>query len=202
MADKGIIFSGPMVRALIEGRKTQTRRVLKPQPGDLDRPFQVDDGSWHVTDSQGAHMSPLRLPYAPGGRLWVREACATWIGSIQDAVYKATESAEEWAKLQHDARMGCWKMRSPIHMPRWASRITLTVTDVRVQRLQKITEADAKAEGCPPAIEFPHNKRRAFENLWNNLHGREAWDANPWVAAISFTVALRNIDAEQNGGGT
>lgn len=75
MTDLPIIFSAPMIRALLEGRKTQTRRRLKEQPGEIDRPFRMDDGSWHVADSQGSHMSPLAVRYATGDRLWVRE---TW----------------------------------------------------------------------------------------------------------------------------
>ncbi len=87
MKARPILFSAPMIRALLAGAKTQTRRVVKPQPGDLDRPFQLDDGSWHVCASRGGHMSPLPCPYGrPGDLLWVRE---TW--AMRD-------------KIEHDAQ--------------------------------------------------------------------------------------------------
>jgi hypothetical protein len=210
MADRPIIFSAPMVRALLDGRKTQTRRLIKPQPGVMDRPFQMDDGSWHITDSRGGNMSPLRIPYAPGDRLYVREAMH-WTDNLR---FVADDAVVDFDRMPEDFTAGRPHV-SGMFMPRWASRITLTVTDVRVQRLQEISEADAVADGvtrCAWAEAMADDGRTewhvpehtpgeypgltnahpspvgAFWELWNALHGPEAWDANPWVVALTFTV--------------
>ena len=208
MADRPIIFSAPMVRALMDGRKTQTRRVLPlahpkfSHQNVLDPDMLVDkqyvwfwDG---VHDCVGASWP---LPYAPGDRLWVRENCATW--GDHEAIYRA-DDAVEYGLAVSDGKFGAkWKARPSIHMPRWASRLTLTVTDVRVQRLQDISEADAVAEGCDAVLALtikrpngahPGNPRECYCDLWNSLHGPGAWDANPWVVAVTFTVQRGNID--------
>lgn len=224
MGDKPIIFSAPMVRALLDRRKSQTRRVLKPQPtlpwGSASHAGQ----SWWTHDSlTGDVIETWRLPYAVGDRLYVREQCATWgrgpeVEPVEFPVVYAADDPE-WDDIKHDARNSKtgdeWKIRPSIHMPRWASRLTLTVTDVRVQRLQEISDADAWAEGCKqgdpwdssegffPAEEpSPDGKgivgwdcaRDWYADLWNSLHGPDAWDANPWVVALSFTVQRGNID--------
>lgn len=154
MADRPIIFSSPMVRALLAGTKTQTRRLLKPQPGDMDRPFAMEDGTWHVTDSRGCNMSPLPVRYAVGDRLWVREAFIGARGYDDDPpsrfgnkpIWYCADGAPDREKWWHLSN----RLRPSIHMPRWASRLTLTVTEVRVQRLQEISEEDAIAEGAEP----------------------------------------------------
>ena len=184
MTDKPIIFSAQMVRALLEGRKTQTRRVLKPQP--------VPYLSWP------------RLRYAHGDRLWVKEAhYLTDDGDSEYAVYSEDQTAvaehlESMARLQRSHPQVNWskhlRLRPSIHMPRWASRLTLTVTDVRVQRLWEISEADAVAEGFashPPG----RSAQIQFHAIWNSLHGPAAWDANPWVWVKTFDVHLGNIDS-------
>jgi len=185
MPDRPIIFSAPMVRALLDGRKTQTRRVLKPQP-----------------DSRGRGFLDSKLPYSPGDRLWVREAFWTCeaCGYLNHAVgANNSGTAGRHCCASCDALLPKAK-RSPIHMPRWASRLTLTVTDVRVQRVQDISAADAIAEGIAPAANSMTidcdtlNPRDSFASLWNSIHGPGAWDANPWVAAITFTVRKGNID--------
>lgn len=208
MAERPIIFSAPMVRAMLDGRKTQTRRVLPlahpkfSHQNVLDPDMLVDkqyvwfwDG---VHDCVGASWP---LPYAPGDRLWVRENCATW--GDHEAIYRA-DDAVEYGLAVSDGKFGAkWKARPSIHMPRWASRLTLTVTDVRVQRLQDISEADAVAEGCDAVLALtikrpngahPGNPRECYCDLWNSLHGPGAWDANPWVVAVTFTVQRGNID--------
>jgi hypothetical protein len=229
MVDLPILFSAPMVRALIDGRKTQTRRVLKSAFAD-DTHIE-----WFYTPAPGFYRRdrfgrfdhiPLELPFAPGDRLWVREThgfnhyeyergCAPKErpADLTDEYlsYRATEDDYE---IRNEL---CY--RPSIHMPRWASRLTLTVTDVRVERLQDISEADAKAEGVemesadPPfyyvpgilphsltavGIEEPggHHARRSYAKLWDHINGAGAWEANPWVVAVSFSVAKRNIDAE------
>lgn len=233
MADRPIIFSAPMIRALLEGRKTQTRRVLKPQIGDLDNVFCDGGGFWHVTDSRGAWMSQISIPHAPGDRRWVKEAL----------VAESTDQDARWPGYEADGKdvypMVPWGWKrdrlSSMFCPRWASRLTLTVTDVRVQRLQDISEADAVAEGIDPLFSddeiarYPefggrepywtnylwhgrHDARRswidawprqfsgyrdpreAFASLWASLHGPDAWAANPWVCAMTFTVQRGNID--------
>lgn len=203
MTDRPIIFSGPMVRALLEGRKTQTRRVLNPQP-DLSDDDRVRCVEWRGTIYSGN----TRIPYAPGDRLYVREAHAL----VPSSAYRMSPGVP-YAVNDEDGSQACvyregWERSQPgtgwrpsIHMPRWASRLTLTVTEVRVQRLQEIREADAMAEGARREDALYHGIRghqgtyvEGFESIWNSLHGPDAWDANPWVVAVTFTVDRRNID--------
>jgi hypothetical protein len=209
--DRPILFSGPMVRALLDGRKTQTRRIL----GTFDV-FRLADGSeapvscLHVKGeglprvTVGRVILDKKLKAAVGDRLWVRE---TWmpralglsISRLLKPRYRADEDRPEWR--------GLWK--PGIHMFRWASRLTLTVTDVRVQRLQDISADDADAEcfggdypgkALPepfpgPASQWGHlSMPECYGRLWDSINGAGAWDANPWVAAYTFTVERRNID--------
>ena len=180
MKDKPIIFSAAMVLAILDGRKTQTRRVLKPQPPACFRPIGYIDavGGWRV-----------------GQRLWVREVFAYNAGG-KETVRKYRADMPYW----DEGRAYLW--RSPIHMPRWASRITLTVTNVRVQRVQEISPRDILAEGVDipehhrGGLRDPHRWRQDhFAPLWNSIHGPDAWDRNDWVAAITFTAEQKNIDA-------
>jgi len=205
MTDRPIIFSAPMVRALLDGRKTQTRRVLGKTSGRVNI-FNAEI-AWadsYVMDPGNAEWRARYTPYAPGDRLYVREAIDK--ASDRDGVfYRADYEA------QHGDATGLgW--RPSIHMPRWASRLTLTVTEVRVQRLQDISEADAVAEGIErlksgrgfydPTVshaavrfgEWTSTARQGFCRLWNSLHGPDAWDANPWVVALTFNVKRGNID--------
>lgn len=243
MPDKPIIFSAPMVRALLAGSKMQTRRALKPQPGvlrgDCGLPAALVSIDGYAVPGR---VQPKRFPYAPGDRLYVREAHAL-VGNVDPpwVIYRASGYDEECIRLKFSRPVPpeeSIRWRPSIHMPRWASRITLTVTEVRVQRLQEISEADAVAEGIvwqepteedrqwardkaeeygwEPQIDGvwiapgtrqgygPKPQRDnpqwgptaafAYRCLWNSLHGPDAWDANPWVAAISFTVRQGNID--------
>lgn len=233
MTDKPIIFSAPMVRALLDGRKSQTRRVIKldgrrpefcgPRGCEADPTCwgweDSDHGDWVTLEGEpGQRMCwrDWRGAYAPGDRLWVREGHAM----VPATAYRMSEGVAQNADPKDcdraciyregwDRSNGGFRWRSPIHMPRWASRLTLTVTDVRVQRVQEISEADAIAEGVVSAP-FPGGERwsvaggyddawldtarEAFRCLWYRIHGPGAWGANPWVAAISFTVERRNID--------
>lgn len=222
MTDRPIIFSGPMVRALLDGRKTQTRRVLCQFDPDRDPPQAGPYFAGHKaatwTDREG---TPWRYPGAKGAatgdRLWVREAWSInahggfSIGGVGDWGYSLDFRAGGTKHLRfsghyaddpymrlYDTQVGDW--RSPIHMPRWASRLTLTVTDVRVQRLQDISAEDVQAEGAcelafvPPTEADTEEARGIFRDLWNSLHGPDAWDSNPWVVALTFTVEKRNID--------
>jgi hypothetical protein len=200
MKDKPIIFSAPMIRALIAGRKTQTRRILKPQPG-------VDGKFLTLTDAQRA----LRI--SVGDRLWVRETWQyyDWTEDGEPGIRYAADNStifpptpddwgdrltDIWAALSEhenyaiDNRARDRKWRPSIFMPRWASRITLTVTDERVQLLQGIDHADAVAEGVGI---YPHSMsaQKRYIQIWDRINGHGAWDSNPWVAAYTFTVEQR-----------
>ena len=236
MTDRPIIFSAPMVQALLAGRKSMTRRVLKPQPPEWVTRM-THEGRCGWIGSGDGHGTLMHVPYAVGDRLWCREVFA--YGWPVEGNHQLPECNQEHAiTYRADGNRPFGSRRrwhSPIHMPRWASRLTLTVTDVRVQRLQEISEADAVAEGMQP-YKFPgpwwqgyrddgdgdlvqqqyvgetppdwmieprrmkdmtHLDRSAvhlFTTLWNDLHGPEAWAANPWVAALTFETHRQNID--------
>lgn len=210
MNQRPILFSGAMVRALLDGSKTQTRRIVKKQPferpgkhdhrmgyisGRAEKGDEIDGFYAHTTCAGGEWQA--KCPYGqPGDQLWVRE---TWShdaesleacrATVEDAMpshaygpyYRATESAPETLS---------WK--PSIHMPRWVSRIQLEITGVRVERLQDISIADAMAEGVeqanknmagvPPCMEW----RYAYEDLWRSINGVGSWDKNPWVWVVEF----------------
>jgi hypothetical protein len=214
MVVRPIIFSAPMVRALLEGRKTQTRRAWKAQPPDDWRPFGY--GEVHGTDRDGEYdpdkvigWGPhdddgiaYRAPYAPGDLLYVREAWGHDAPDL-DACRRGIESDGPSFGPYYMAD-GNWadnhtiRRRPSIHMPRWASRLTLAVTDVRVQRLQKISEEDAADEGVNPVLIPPDGGScpcvEGFRELWGTLHGPGAWAMNPWVVAVTFDVHKANVD--------
>lgn len=208
MKERPILFSGPMVRALLTGTKTQTRRVVKPQPRTVDG----------VTD-----WKSVRCPYGqPGDRLWVREAwmpdppCdGTWgytewagcrIGKIaavpeqfrnpEFCNYRAT-----WPSKDHGLR---WT--PGIHMPRWASRITLEVTGVRVERLRDISESDAQAEGIEKTkhgfwstygqadCNATYSPVASYRCLWESINGDGSWEANPWVWVVEWPALFNTTD--------
>lgn len=201
MTDRAIHFKGPMVRAILDGRKSQTRRVLKPPYGTLE----LGRNGW----------KPIYTKAFKGDRLWVREAHALVPSSayrMSDGVAQAIDPADAYrACVYREGWERCApRWRTSIHMPRWASRLTLVVTDVRVQRLQDITEADAVAEGAEVAkgthgidggvmvrTENPYvcaTPGLWYRSLWNSIHGPDAWDRNPWVEAITFETHRCNID--------
>ena len=196
MTDRPIIFSGPMVRALLAGTKTQTRRVLKPQPLTVGDQFGF---------RQGARND--ELPYQPGNRLYVREAFR--LRQDQDSKPPSQDWWKSGAWYHADDPTlepsgcggGAGKLRPSIHMPRWASRITLVVTDVKVERVQDISGDDCIAEGIWPREERKLGRSgeaiEAFRDLWDPINAKRGygWDVNPWVAAISFTVHQGNIDS-------
>ena len=219
---KPILFSAPMVRALLAGTKTQTRRVLPsahpkfPKYNLLNPDLLVDKREVWFWD--GVHErvgASYLLRYAPGDRLWVREQHSFpqgWMDQpdavqIGQVFYPATADAAFPSSYLRERPQDHTRLRPSIHMPRWASRLTLTVTEVRVQRLQEISEADAVAEGINPCAEgarCPEGAHGAccgqydpvgeYRDLWNSIHGQYAWHGNPWVRATTFTVAHRNID--------
>lgn len=219
MKEKPILFSSPMVKAILDGRKTVTRRVVKPQP----------HGRWNhlhgLTFCTGEHERAqgcsgditLTCHYGqPGDRLWVRETCRAHeltdaeaendtYGVIErlgletppyglDGVVYTADNAfreirntiaagEAWAVLH-----GYGKKRGAtvpaIHMPRWASRITLEITGVRVERLLDISPLDAMAEGITHST--LNDPRIEFQRFWQSINGPESWQSNPWVWVVEF----------------
>ena len=179
MKERPIIFSAPMVRAILDGRKTQTRRVVKSE-----------------TVGDSGEIVPLlgRCPYGqPGDTLYVKE---TWFSDAR------VQKASGWEPIIH-YRSDCElpvKWRPSIFMPRWASRITLEVTGIRVEKLQDISEEDAKAEGMtlrnPRDISGDHGNAgyliSEFMGLWESINGPGSWDANPWVWIVEF----RRVEAK------
>lgn len=201
--DRPIIFSAPMIRALLAGRKTQTRRILKPQPeSQVNGKFHIrgtGGGCFDVDESSIGRIAADYCRFAPGDRLWVRE---NFNADGEGPVYAA-----EWPL--HDPCAPRW--RPSIHMPRWASRLTLLVESVKVERLQDISEVDAIAEGIAKSphgngdqwLDYPEGSsaagwidpRASFRSLWKSIHGADGWIENPYVAAISFRVVKENIDS-------
>lgn len=206
MTDRPIIFSGPMVRAILEGRKTMTRRRLLRPTNQFHASYivpRLEKGEIVWSDGKGGMERPKEMGYAPGDRLWVRETYCTGydyddhdkpIGDEPRVFYAATE-CPRWYDTDTDTWLDSPRWKPSIFMPRSASRITLIVEAVRVERLQDISEEDARAEGIPADyLEHIHGPN-GFRDLWNSLHGPDAWAANPWVAAISFRTIHANIDA-------
>lgn len=190
-----ILFNDQMVRAILEGRKTVTRRVVKPQPDFLSS--MVDPNTPFKTLDAGLHAR-ITCPYGePGDRLWVREA---WAADAQvDAIAPSDLSQGEpiWYPADLSVRQtGCsmiskGRVRPSIHMPRWASRILLEITAVRVERLQDISEEQARAEGYPAERECETGGSGLdawlwFRSLWGEINGPEAFTANPWVWVVEF----------------
>ena len=197
MTDRPIIFSAPMVRALLAGTKTQTRRAAWRSCRPRSELYGVNE-----------RMPTVWQRVRPGDRLWVREAVAyrpNRVDGLPD---------EYWYPADHEDfdRSTAEVVRSPIHMPRWASRLTLTVTAARIERLRDISEDDARAEGltCENISDkarqrfdrmkpWPEFYRPLFALLWDSIHTPGAWEANPEVVALTFTVERRNIDAGVTG---
>ncbi|MEM8880917.1 MAG: hypothetical protein AAGC82_09980 [Pseudomonadota bacterium] len=216
MSDRQILFSGEMVRALLEGGKTMTRRVFRPEPPDDFKAcrWNHDERMWSWTGPGPKWVgSRYAVPrHTPGDRLWVREAWA----QVTDVdrkpqsgrcLYRADasdNSGVRWPTVQpgDPDREVTW--RPSIHMPRWASRLTLIVTDVRVERVQDISAGDCLEEGVKPIIgPNARSARDQFQSLWNSLNAKRGygWDENPWVAATSFHCIQENIDDLPHHGG-
>lgn len=198
MKERPILISAPMVRAILEGRKTQTRRVVRARNQDAlrvspyPRPPWTDGRPFYGWDGNVGH--PLFCPYgAPDDRLWVREAWA----APHENDHLPPRLIPQDARIHYAATedRGGLLWRPSIHMPRWASRITLEITDVRLQRLQDISWADAMDEGTmdwvseqdTPMRHLPaEDARIAYKAMWGATRGRGSWDANPWVWALTF----------------
>ncbi len=216
MKERPILFSMPMVRALLAGTKTQTRRTMKPQPrdswqplpemveingydrdGELNPDIYLGHGFCNDEGLEG-HVCPYVVP---GDRLWVRESFSgPWgLRDLPPKQWPALTPIHYWA--DGNPEDGDWTIPKPsIHLPRVHSRILLELTDVRVQRLQEISEEDAIAEGLAFAVmnggsaSHPQNTtdgvwqdpRRAYRSLWESINGAGSWDANPWVWVLTF----------------
>lgn len=178
MRERPIIFSGPMARAILAGTKTQTRRIAKVNDHDC-KPGYITPNSGFVPRRIEDHAT--YCPYGqPGDRLWVRETfCDARAGAAGAVLYRASgDFACRWT--------------SPIHMPRAASRLTLEITAVRVERLNAISGIDAKREGVSVPAHLPQDgadldwARREFVALWQSINGPGSWESNPWVWVIEF----------------
>lgn len=222
--DYPVFFNDEMVRAILDGRKTQTRRVIKlsHERGMLNPVVRGRNGE---ISSVSCRLAPTLCPFGqPGDRLWVRETwallgnedgcCVDWNDNLCKGdeklaarIYRAScerlpgdyglwsipDDAYWKPHTENQKFEGAW--RPSIHMPRWASRILLEITDVRVERLNSISEADAQAEGVTPAthqITPPEAVYRVgFGDIWRSIYGEESWDADPWVWVVEF----KHIDA-------
>lgn len=211
MGERPIIMSAESVRAILDGRKTQTRRVIAPQPWEghgtplvgvyaptiVDRHGEEGPGP----DTFGAFTEDgewaVRCPYGqPGDRLWVREAwhaCPHCCDHEDGCFYgpRLGRYRADWGDQLARKCEAHSRWRSPLHMPRWASRLTLEITEVRVQRVQEITRGDAMEEGCPFAnLAAGPDPRDWYREVWDALNARRGhpWVSNPWVWALTFTV--------------
>ncbi|MDG4866572.1 hypothetical protein P8631_00910 [Guyparkeria sp. 1SP6A2] len=219
MKKQSIKFNGDMARAILDGRKTQTRRVAcgLPTLGDIGVPFKYHTPQgkerWGSRAGQLSELVGVRCPYGqPGDRLWVQEewtCLCTDDGAVTaDVAYKA-----DGTDIEHADGSGKSPWVSPDEMPRWASRITLEITDVRVERLQEIGEADAEAEGAEPMryvpdtgeyvgwsshqstpttdaqrIEWGGTYKDGLRFVWESIKGPDSWDENPWVWVVEFEL--------------
>lgn len=224
MKERGMIFNGEMVRAILDGRKTQTRRPIKWKQTRFTEVGEREDGSKWPWSEDAEHACDFWHPCpfgAVGDRIWVRETFCTvddtQYGGGKWVDYRATPKFEAshpagWDCAPNDAEALKW--RPSIHMPRWASRILLEITDVRVERLNAISEEDAQSEGVhtevwdqtvvarnyaardeffqfwsedmPHYVEMNQLYRSSFTSLWESIYGAENWLANPWVWVIEF----------------
>ena len=191
MKERPILFSAPMVRAILDGSKTQTRRVIKPQPENLTYSSEL------VTEAWKAGEIPVDCPHGDiGDRLWVRENLVfpryydnTKPSEVPDDVrifYPADDSFRDEIITVGEAG----KTRPGIFMPRWASRITLEITAVRVERLNEISPYDAEREGINcHGMPLVRNAQQKFSKLWESINGAGSWALNPWVWVVEFKKA-------------
>lgn len=181
MRERGMIFNAEMVRAILSGSKTQTRRPMKSQPTFSDKTgFNLNGSAYGLGSCEretNRNFARAACPHGKrGDRIWVRE---TFGDCGERLVYRADSDDGAKCKVKHWA--------PSIHMPRWASRITLEITNVRVERLNAISEPDANAEGVQANTLSP--ARYVFGELWQSIYGADnsqSWQANPWVWVIEF----------------
>lgn len=187
MKERPILFSSPMVRAILDGRKTETRRVYKPTESSPWEILGEDENGkpWPFVQDEYGDFTLRPCPYGEvGDRLWVRETWADLRGKGFDTevAYKASTGSEgDEVRKSYGI-----KWRPSIHMPRALSRISLEITGVRVERLQEITECDALAEGCSRGGSWDTAPSLQYRDLWEQINGPDSWDLNPWVWVIQF----------------
>lgn len=213
-----IIFSTPMSQALLDGTKTQTRRVIKPQPNEVfgsgvsmqfPEFFSVHAGVAKRTNHQW-----IRCPYGrPGDFLWVRETWSSVFRKTRHSngcLYRTEDNGRD---INPGSMKGRW--RPSIFMPRWASRTTLRITEIRPELLNSISAEDALAEGIRSSKEIVprlteyfyiddpdvgwYTAKSAYVALWDKINGEGSWDNNPWVWVVVFEVIKKNIDEVGNG---
>lgn len=211
MSERGIIMQAESVRAILAGRKTQTRRVYRPRnPEPWELPpgegYKDDGTPWPMYQDTYGDFHPVLCPYgAPGDRLWVKEAfqfvCAHEDDDTLCVAYRASQVRDDGCLMVNNIPRPagvvapppsrCW--RSPMFMPRWASRLTLEVVEVRVQRVQEISEDDARADGLwRPSDDNPYGTHYVGEMIdrfaaaWDRINPKDPWASNPWVWAVSF----------------
>lgn len=208
MSEKPILFSAPMVRAILAGTKTQTRRAL-PDGAWLDPELGVIRMCSVAPGVTGFQEVACRYGQ-PGTKLWVRETwqVSNWSEDGDPCIRLMADGSEHWPALTMEATdwaLDTWaalsapdnynidgraadrRWRPSIHMPRWAGRITLEVVGVRVERLREISRGDAMAEGCPfPNMAAGDDPRQWYAALWDQINGAGSWDANPWVWVVEF----------------
>ncbi len=209
MKERPILFNAPMVRALLDGSKTQTRRVVKLPPWVLAGELDQDDDRWPVGMDGDGDWHRLTCPYGqPGDRLWVRETYFAW--GRWETRYSEAKGRDEWhfvdltlecgrqhqfadplpgalRRRGHGGVEPTWWKRPGILMPKAAARIWLKITGVRVERLQDISRGHAMAEGCPfPNTQQGADPRKWYAELWESINGPDSWDANPWVWVVEF----------------
>ena len=189
MKERPILFSGPMVKAILEGRKTQTRRVLKPQPPSIkgQQVWPNKNGDWSYW-IDGSFWQDVKCFYGvPGNRLWVRETFAKNIPWCPHGLTYRVDHID----ARGDGPAHPIKWCPSIFMSRWASRITLEITGIRVERVQDISDDDAKAEGVMDiGIKARGGYRSGFADLWDSTNAKRGlgWEQNPWVWVIEFKV--------------
>ncbi|MDX7275307.1 morphogenetic protein [Serratia marcescens] len=195
MKERPVIFNGEMVHAILDGRKTQTRRVINPQPTLSERTgFNWNGAAYGIgstyRDTVRNFANCFKVcPFGQvGDRLWVRETWAPESIDAEDGSY----SPDYRATANGQPLDGRWT--PSIHMPRWASRILLEITGVRVERLNDISDGDAIREGCSAAdMKSGDCVSDVFARLWSSIYGEESWRANPWVWVIEF----RRVEVEK-----
>lgn len=214
MKEHGILFKPEMIQAIEDGRKTMTRRIIKPQPKHVGYVNGINyDWVWKdlcFSEDGLRSLFPLAAaPYRPGDRLYVKEGfratydadLGTCVEYRLDGTLRKPEFPSEaigWKWEQDSISVDCHRWSSPLFMPKWAARIWLEVTEVKVERVQEISENDACAEGVLPVTEpitepngLRHRAYRReysynFEKLWIKINGQQSWDANPWVWVYKF----------------
>lgn len=228
MTERPILFNTEMVKAILEGRKTQTRRVVKPQPPEWSWSIRKWDADCVNVSFNNNREYWVKTPYGqPGDLLWVREAWRVrswhegepieieykdgatrdessdgsepniedwyermWIQCAEDCEKAKIPLSKETEIYEFGDRDLCTRWRPSIHIPRWCSRITLRVKDVRVERVQEISEEAAITEGFPRDEWFDRYALDWFETLWDSINGKRGfgWESNPWVWVVEFEV--------------